>query len=302
MHIRGSITALITPFTDSGVLDIPAWRELIKYQLAGGTQGLVVAGSTGEAAMLSETEFGELVKTAVEAVQGRVPVLAGAGQSGTDRTIEQCLRARGAGADAVLVAAPAYVRPTQEGLRCHFEAVAKALDIPVVLYNVPSRTAVDMQPETVAQLATNPAIIGIKEAVADPQRMAQLLALRSPDFAVLSGDDGSACRAMLDGADGVISVASNLVPTMFRRCSDAARAGDAATVHALDAQLGDLYQALSLEPNPIPVKALMALAGHCRNRLRLPLLPLSSPLVPQVTAVLEQVRRVEARLRTAQAT
>ncbi|HET9047523.1 MAG TPA: 4-hydroxy-tetrahydrodipicolinate synthase [Chiayiivirga sp.] len=301
MHIRGSITALITPFTDSGALDIPAWRELIKGQLAAGTQGVVVAGSTGEAAMLSEAEFGELIRTAVEEVQGRVPVLAGAGQSGTDRTIEQCRRARAAGSDALLVAAPAYVRPTQAGLRCHFEAVATALDIPLVLYNVPSRTAVDLLPETVAQLAKNPAIIGIKEAVADPQRMAQLLALRSADFAVLSGDDGSACRAILDGADGVISVASNLIPAAFRQLSDAARAGDAATAQDLDAHLDGLYQALSLEPNPIPIKALMALAGRCHNRLRLPLLPLSSPFVPQVTAVLEQVRRIEARLQPAQA-
>lgn len=301
VHIRGSITALITPFTDSGALDIPAWRELIKCQLAAGTQGVVVAGSTGEAAMLSEAEFVELIKLAVAEVQGRVPVLAGAGQSGTDRTIEQCLRARAAGADALLVAAPAYVRPTQTGLRCHFEAVAEALDIPLVLYNVPSRTAVDLLPETVAHLAPHPRIIGIKEAVADPQRMSELLALRSPEFAVLSGDDGTASRAMLAGADGVISVASNLVPTLFRHVSDAAHAGDIAAVRDLDAPLDGLYQALSLEPNPIPVKALMALAGHCHNRLRLPLLPLSSPFVPQVTAVLEQVRRIEARLQSAQA-
>ena len=301
MHIRGSITALITPFTDSGALDIPAWRELIKGQLAGGTQGLVVAGSTGEAAMLSEAEFGELIKTAVEEVRGRVPVLAGAGQSGTDKTIEQCRRAQEAGADAVLVAAPAYVRPTQAGLQRHFEVVAAALDVPVVLYNVPSRTAVDMQPETVAVLAKNAAIIGIKEAVADPQRMAQLLALRSADFAVLSGDDGSACHAMLAGADGVISVASNLIPAAFRQLSDAARAGDAASANALDAQLAGLYQVLSLEPNPIPIKAMLALAGQCHNGLRLPLLPLSSRLVSQVSDVLDHVREIETRLHTAQA-
>lgn len=294
MQISGSITALATPFTTHGDLDLEAWRASLERQLRAGTQGLVVAGSTGEAAMLTLDEFVQLTSCAVELVAGRVPVLAGAGLSGTEKTIAQCRQAQAAGVDAVLVAAPAYVRPTQEGLRSHFEAVAEALEIPVVLYNVPSRTAVDLLPGTVAALAVHPRIVGIKEAVPDPARMTALLALRGPDFVVLSGDDGSACEAMLAGAAGVVSVASNAAPASFRRLCDWARGGQAVAARELDETLRPLYRFLALEPNPTPIKAILAELGRCRNRLRLPLLPLSSRLAPELATSIETIRNSEA--------
>lgn len=295
MRIFGSITALATPFTASGAIDRAAWRRLVAGQLEAGTRGLVVAGSTGEAAMLTPAEFTALVVDAVAVVAGRIPVLAGAGQSATTGTIEQCQRAQAAGADAVLVAAPSYVRPTQEGLYQHFEAVAAALGIPVVLYNVPTRTAVDLLPETVARLAPNPRIIGIKEAVPEPGRQAALLALRAPDFVVLGGDDGSACEFLLAGADGLVSVASNAAPASVRALCELARAGTAEAARALNAELAGLFAALSLEPNPIPVKAILAALGACENLLRLPLLPLSSRFAPELANLPADIRRLEAR-------
>lgn len=297
MQISGSITALATPFTAAGALDLPAWRALVRDQIESGTQALVVAGSTGEAAMLTDDEFSELLRSAVDAAGHGIAVLAGAGLSGTDKTILQCRRAQDAGATAVLVAAPAYVRPTQEGMRRHFEAVADALAVPMVLYNVPSRTAVDLQAETVAQLAPHPRIIGIKEALPDPTRIAALLALRGPDFNVLSGDDGSACEAMLAGADGVISVASNVLPAATRHLCDLARAHQADAARALDAELAPVHRVMALESNPIPLKAVLAALGRCRNRLRLPLLPLSSRFAPDVSAILEPIRALESRFR-----
>ena len=297
MQISGSITALATPFTASGGLDLAAWRAQLRAQLQAGTQGLVVAGSTGEAAMLTLGEFSELIASAVNIADGRVPVLAGAGMSGTEHTIEHCKRAQAAGATAVLVATPAYVRPTQEGMVRHFEAVADALEVPVLLYNVPSRTAVDLLPETVAALAAHPGIVGIKEAVSDAARMAALLPLRSPGFVLLSGDDGSACEAMLAGADGVVSVASNVVPLAFRHLCDLARSRAVAAARSLAAELAPLHKALVLEPNPIPVKALLAALGLYQNRLRLPLLPLSSRFEIELAALAQPVLAVEARLR-----
>ena len=296
VQISGSITALATPFTASGGLDLGAWRAQLHAQIEAGTQGLVVAGSTGEAAMLTPAEFSELVASAVNVVGARVPVLAGAGLSGTAHTIEHCRRAQAAGATAVLVATPAYVRPTQAGMVRHFEAVADALEVPVVLYNVPSRTAVDLLPDTVATLAAHPGIVGIKEAVSDAARTAALLPLRSSGFVVLSGDDGSACEAMLAGADGVISVASNVVPVAFRRLCDLARSG-AAAARSLAAELAPLHRALMLEPNPIPLKALLGALGLYQNCLRLPLLPLSSRFEPELAALAQPVLAVEARLR-----
>lgn len=295
MQLSGSITALATPFDVNGALDIPAWHALLSRQVDAGTQGVVVAGSTGEAAMLDEAEFSRLIETAVDVLGGRIPVLAGAGQSATDKTLAQCRLARAAGADAVLVVTPPYVRPAQDGLRRHYETVADALDMPVVLYNVPPRTGSDLLPETVAALAPHPNIVGLKEAVADPVRMQALLALRRPDFAVLSGDDGTCCSAMLAGADGVISVASNVIPGAFRRLCDLARSGDEGAAHALDAHLSPLYAAMGWEPNPIPVKAVLSALGQCQNSLRLPLLPLSSRFRPELEAVLGHIRAIEAQ-------
>ncbi|TQM12826.1 dihydrodipicolinate synthase [Pseudoxanthomonas sp. 3HH-4] len=275
LHLSGSITALATPFLASGELDLEAWRSLLKQQLDGGTQGVVVAGSTGEAAALTDDEYDTLLRVAVEDVRGRIPVLAGTGQMNTAKTIAATRRAAVAGAQLALVVTPPYVRPTQAGLVAHYRAVADQGGLPVVLYNVPGRTGCDLLPETVAELVDHPNIVGIKEARAEPERMAALLALRKEGFAVLSGDDPTASSAMLAGADGLISVGSNALPRTFRRLCDLARAGEAAAVAALDAQLQEIYAFLGVESNPIPVKALLQRAGFGHG-LRLPLLSLSS--------------------------
>lgn len=275
LHLSGSITALATPFLASGELDLEAWRALLKQQLDGGTQGVVVAGSTGEAAALSDDEYDTLLRIAVEEVRGRVPVLAGTGQMNTAKTIAATRRAAAGGARAALVVTPPYVRPTQAGLVAHYRAVADQGGLPVVLYNVPGRTGCDLLPETVADLVDHPEIVAIKEARPEPERMAALLALRREGFAILGGDDATASRAMLAGADGLVSVGSNALPRTFRRLCDLARAGKAAEAAALDAQLQEIYAFLGVESNPIPVKALLQRAGFGHG-LRLPLLPLSA--------------------------
>ena len=274
MRLSGSITALATPFTASGEIDLDAWGRLLRMQLDGGTQGVVVAGSTGEAAALYDAEYDALLRTAVEMAGGHVPVLAGTGLSNTAKTIEQTRRVAALGADAALVVTPPYVRPTQPGLEAHFRAVADDGALPVVLYNVPGRTGCDLLPETAAALAGHERIIGIKEARAEAGRMAALLPLRAEGFAVLSGDDPTAARAMLAGADGVVSVASNVLPRAMRRLCDLARAGSEAEAGELDAQLQPVFTFLGIEPNPIPLKALLARMqlGH---GLRLPLTALS---------------------------
>ena len=295
MRLHGSITALATPFDASGQVDHDAWRSLLVRQLDGGTQGVVVAGSTGEAAALADDEYVAVLRSAVELVAGRVPVLAGTGHSSTDKTIRQCHIARDAGADVALVVTPPYVRPTQDGLVRHFEAVADNGGLPVMLYNVPGRTGCDLLPETSARLAPHPGIVGIKEARADGGRIAALLPLRSAGFVVLSGDDGTACQAMLAGADGVISVLSNLVPRTFRALCDLARAGDANAAAALDAELASLCDFTGIESNPIPTKALLAQLRLCTDALRLPLLPLSSSHRARLAEFAAFVASIEAR-------
>jgi 4-hydroxy-tetrahydrodipicolinate synthase len=296
LRLSGSITALATPFTAAGEIDLDAWRRLLQAQLEGGTQAVVVAGSTGEAAALFDVEYDALLRTAVEFVAGRVPVLAGTGLSNTAKTIEQTRRAAALGADAALVVTPPYVRPTQEGLLAHYRAVADEGGLPVVLYNVPGRTGCDLLPDTVVALAPHPRIVGIKEARSEPERMAALLALKSKDFAVLSGDDPTACRAMLAGADGVVSVASNVLPRCFRRLCDLARGGDADAANALDGRLRRSCDFLGIEPNPIPVKAILARQG-IGHGLRLPLLPLSPQHAESAASIAAEIRDLESSCR-----
>lgn len=292
MRISGSITALATPFSVDGEIDLEAWRRLLALQLEGGTQAIVVAGSTGEAAALYDSEFDLLLRTAVEIVAGRVPVLAGTGLSNTAKTIEQTRRAAALGADAALVVTPPYVRPTQSGLVAHYRAVADDGALPVLLYNVPPRTGVDLLPETVAQLAGHVRIIGIKEAVSAPERLSALLAFQDEGFVVLSGDDPTACQAMLSGADGIISVGSNVLPGAFARLARLARSGKRADAEAWDARLTAACEFLGVESNPIPVKALLALQG-IGHGLRLPLLPLSAHHQDAAAATAALVRDLE---------
>jgi len=275
LRLTGSITALATPFDAAGELDLDAWRRLLQMQIEGGTQAVVVAGSTGEAAALFDAEYDTLLRIAVEEIAGRIPVLAGTGLSNTTKTIELTRRAALLGADAALVVTPPYVRPTQAGLIAHYRAIADDGALPVVLYNVPGRTGGDLLPETVAELVDHPRIVAIKEARSEPERMEALLRLKSESFAVLSGDDPTACRAMLAGADGVISVASNVIPRAFRRLCDLARGGERAGAETWNARLMPLFDFLGVEPNPIPVKAVLQRMG-VGHGLRLPLLPLSA--------------------------
>lgn len=276
MTLSGSIVALATPFgANDHALDLDACGRLIDVQIAQGTRAIVMAGSTGEAAALDEQEFAALIEFAVARIGKRVPVLAGTGLPATKKTIAQTRRARDAGADIALVVAPAYVRPTQEGMYRHFSEVADHGGLPVVLYNVPSRTACDLLPETVARLTRHGNIVGIKEARSERERMQALLAFQSDRFAVLSGDDPTALRAMLDGAKGVISVAANAAPGAFAAMCEHATACDADGATRADARLQPLYEFLGVEPNPIPVKWLVSALGFGTPELRLPLVPLS---------------------------
>jgi 4-hydroxy-tetrahydrodipicolinate synthase len=292
LHLSGSITALATPFAGSGDIDFPAWRRLLDAQIEGGTQAVVVAGSTGEAAALEQDEYAALLKDAVAHVAGRIPVLAGTGLSGTARTLAQTRLAAECGADAALVVTPPYVRPTQAGLVAHYLAIADNGGLPVVLYNVPGRTGCDLLPETVAQLCDHPGIIGLKEARGEESRWAALYPLRSPSFSLLSGDDPTFLRAVAGGADGVISVASNVVPRSFRRMFDQFAAGNPEQARELDARLEDLYDFLGVEPNPIPVKALLKRLGF-GDGVRLPLLPLSPMHAARADALAAFCRQIE---------
>lgn len=275
MDIRGSICALVTPFAADGALDLAAFGRLIDYQIDGGTQALVVAGSTGEAHMLEPDEFDQLLAFALEHVGGRVPVIAGTGEAGTAKTVAATRRAHALGADAALVVTPYYVRPTQEGLFRHFTAVADEGGLPILLYNVPGRTGCDLLPDTAQRLREHPAIIGIKEARGDRERISALAELVRADFVYLSGDDGSAGAAMLAGATGTVSVVANLAPRPFRALCDAAISGDQGATARCHAALEPLLQALECAPNPIPVKAGLPLLGLGLARPRLPLVELA---------------------------
>ena len=298
MQLSGSITALATPFTVAGELDLDAWQRLLALQLQGGTHGIVVAGSTGEAAALYDPEFDALLRSAVESTGGRMRVLAGTGMSSTAKTIEQTRRAAALGADAALVVAPPYVRPTQAGLVAHFRALADDGALPLVLYNVPGRTGCDMLPETVAELVGHPRIIAIKEACSEPERMTALLALRGDSFQVLSGDDPTACRAMLAGADGIISVASNVLPASFCRLANLARSGQREQAQAWDERMASIYEFLGVESNPIPVKALLSRLG-IGHGLRLPLLSLSTRHTDTANTMAAAVQHLEQLCRDA---
>ncbi len=293
MRITGCMTALATPFGTNGELDLNAWRTLLDRQLDGGIEAVIVAGSTGEAASLFDQEFDAILRLAVERIAGRVPVVAGTGMSNTQKTIEMTRRARALGADAALVVTPPYVRPTTEGLIAHYEAIAADNSLPIIMYNVPGRTGVDMDIAVVEAMYKNPNIIGIKEARSDAARMTALLKYKTPDFAVLSGDDATACRAMLAGADGLISVGSNVAPATFRVLCDQARAEHAAEARSIDQAMSPLYDFLSIEPNPIPVKALLGLQGVGYG-VRLPLQPLKQQYASELRAMADLVGELES--------
>ncbi len=268
---RGSIVALVTPMGADGALDLEALDRLIDFHVREGTQGLVIAGTTGESPTLEADELEALVRRAVEAADGRVPVIGGSGTNSTAKTIELTRRVARAGAAAALVVTPYYNKPIQAGLLAHYRAVADASEVPVVLYNVPGRTACDLAPETAAELAGHGNIAGLKEALPEPDRWARLRELCPDGFCLLSGDDHTAMDFMLGGGHGVISVTANVAPRLMRGLCDAARAGERRKAASIDDRLADLHGALFLESSPIPVKWAVARLGLIERGIRLPL-------------------------------
>ena len=271
----GSYVAIVTPMLAGGAIDFAAWERLLEFHAANGTRGIVVGGTTGESATLADDELRELVMRARGQLRGRLQLLAGAGTSSTAATVERAAWIGALGVDGLLVVTPAYNKPTQEGLYLHFQAVAAASPVPVMLYNVPGRTAVDMLPQTVARLARVRNIVAVKEAVADVGRIRELVAACGADFDVLSGDDATAREAVLAGARGVVSVTANVAPRQMSELMAAALAGKGAEAGAVDGRLAALHERLFLEANPIPVKWVLQQMGLIGPGLRLPLTPLS---------------------------
>jgi 4-hydroxy-tetrahydrodipicolinate synthase len=288
-----SLVALVTPMTADEAVDLPAWRRLVRFHVDNGTAGVVVGGTTGESATLSDAELLQLVTEAEEASAGRLQVIAGAGLPSTAATVARVRALAPLRPDGVLVVTPAYVKPTQEGLFRHYAAVAAASDLPVILYNVPGRTGVDLAPATVGRLAAVPNVVALKEAVAGAARVRELRAA-APDIAVLSGDDPTAREALLAGAVGVISVTANVAPRLMADMVAAARRGDAAQAAAVDARLAGLHEALLAEPNPIPAKWALAQMGLMGEGIRLPLTPLTAAAQPKVLSALRQAGIIPA--------
>ncbi len=272
----GSMVALVTPMRPDGAIDYAAWARLIEFHLANGTSGIVVGGTTGESPTLSDAELRELIVRAIEHVRGRCAVIAGAGTNSTATTVERARWISALDVAALLIVTPAYNKPTQEGLYRHYVAAAEASRVPVMLYNVPGRTAVDLLPATAARLSRVPRIVALKEAVADPARVRQLLADAVAGFTVLSGDDLTAREAIAAGARGVISVTANVAPKAMAEMVALALAGDAAAAARVDARLTLLHRNLFVEANPIPVKWALSSMGLIERGIRLPLTELSA--------------------------
>jgi len=286
--IRGSLVALVTPMAPDGTVDYESLERLVNWHVAQGTDGIVSVGTTGESATLDEDEHCVVMRRTVEMAAGRLPVIAGTGANATSEAIRLTRCAMEAGADACLLVTPYYNKPTQEGLYLHHKAVAEAVDIPQILYNVPGRTACDMLPETVARLAEVPNIVGVKEATGDLDRVGRLRALCGTDFALYSGDDATAREFLLRGGDGVISVTANVVPAAMHRMCAAALAGDAIRAAEIDEAIAGLHQALFVESNPIPVKWALARMKLIPEGIRLPLTWMSVAAEPTVNAAMQR--------------
>ena len=273
--ITGSIVALVTPMDSDGEIDWPKLSELLEWHMDEGTSAIVPVGTTGESATLTIPEHCKVVDHAVTVINGRAPVIAGTGGNATQEAIELTRAAKEAGADACLSVTPYYNKPTQEGLFLHYQAIVEAVDLPLLLYNVPGRTACDMLPDTVARLSELDRIIGIKEATGDLERGKEIRTRCGESFAIYSGDDATSCDLMLDGANGTISVTANVAPGKMAEFANAAVAGDRKTAKKLDAELQGLHQNLFLEANPIPVKWALSEIGRIDPAIRLPLTTLS---------------------------
>lgn len=271
---KGSFTALVTPFK-SGGLDEAAFRGLVDWQIAEGTSGLVPVGTTGESPTVSHDEHKQIVEWCVEQAKGRVPVIAGAGSNSTKEAIELAQHAEKAGASAVLVVTPYYNKPTQEGMYQHFKAINDAIGIPIIIYNIPPRSVIDMSVETMARLYELKNITGVKDATANVLRVSQQRAAMGPDFNQLSGEDGTALGFMAHGGHGCISVTSNVAPRLCAEFQAACLKGDYAAAIKIQDKLLPLHQHLFVETNPSPAKYALSVLGKCSDAVRLPMVPLS---------------------------
>lgn len=285
--IHGSIPALITPFRN-GIVDEPAFQALVERQIAEGSHGLVPCGTTGEAVTLSTAEHVRVVEMCVEAAAGRVPVIAGAGSNNTAHSVELAKRAKGAGADAVLVVAPYYSKPSQDGIVAHFKAISDAVELPIVVYNVPSRTVVDISVETMAKLAALRNVVGVKDATGDMSRLARHRALAGDEFVLLSGDDPSAVGFNAHGGKGVITVTANAAPKLCAEIQNLTAQGAFAAARAIDDKLAALHKAMFVEPSPAPAKYACSLLGLCTDEVRLPMLSLSDAAKAHVRVAMTQ--------------
>lgn len=273
-RLKGAMTALVTPFRD-GALDEDAFRKLVTWQIEEGIHGLVPVGTTGETPTVTPAEHDRVVAICVETAAGRVPVIAGAGSNSTAEAVERARHAEEAGADAVLVVTPYYNKPSQDGLYAHFKAINDAIGIPIILYNIPGRSIVDMSVETMARLYELKNIVGVKDATAKLDRVSLQRQAMGPDFIQLSGEDATALGFNAHGGCGCISVVSNVAPRLCADLQEATLAGDYAKALALQDRLLPLHTAMFVEPNPAPAKYALARLGHIREELRLPLLPVT---------------------------
>ena len=286
--ITGSIVAMVTPMRDDNLeVDWEALARLVDWHVEQGTAAIVAVGTTGESATLNVAEHAKVIGEVVKQSAGRIPVIAGTGANSTAEAIELTEAAAQAGADAALLVTPYYNKPTQAGLIAHHAAIAKAVDLPQILYNVPGRTACDMLPETVLALSAIDNIVGVKEATGDLDRARQLIASCPADFAIYSGDDPTARELILAGGHGDISVTANVAPALMAAMCAAALAGDAEQAAALDARLAELHRTLFLEANPIPVKWAVARMGLCQPALRLPMTPFSPQYYADVEGAMQ---------------
>ncbi|MNS54134.1 4-hydroxy-tetrahydrodipicolinate synthase [compost metagenome] len=274
-QITGSIVAIVTPMHEDGSLDFPALRALVDWHVAEGTDGIVIVGTTGESPTVTVEEHCELIRVAVEQAGKRIPIIAGTGGNSTKEAIELTAFARKVGADASLQVVPYYNKPTQEGMYRHFRTIAEAVDLPVLLYNVPGRTVADMNNETILRLAQVPGIVGVKEATGNIDRAAQLIKDAPEGFAIYSGDDPTAVALILLGGHGNISVTANVAPRKMHEMCVAALKGDVVTARRLHMELIGLNKAMFIEANPIPVKWALQQMGRMEGGIRLPLTPLS---------------------------
>ncbi len=287
-RLHGSIPALITPFRD-GRVDIKAFEAFVDWQISEGSHGLVPCGTTGESPTLSDDEFAAVVGAAVKAAKGRVPVIAGTGSNSTAHAIELTQLAQKLGADAALVVTPYYNKPTQDGLYLHFEAIAKATRLPVLIYNIPGRSIVDMTPDTMGRLVKIANIVGVKDATANMARVTQQRAACGPKFVQISGEDGTALGFNAHGGVGCISVTANVAPRLCSEFQIACAKGDYATARELHERLMPLHDTLFCETSPSPVKYAASLLGKCEETVRLPLAPLSETSKAKVRAAMTKV-------------